>query len=109
MKEAEPHKTMFDFEQYLQAQFGAPKQETTEFAQTKVTQFKFTPTMSSVHVDFAKPKQTPAVQQQSSAISDLLNLKTTNFLNRKEAQQRAGLQVQEKTQSKITMQNSAFG
>ena len=64
MEEAEPHKTMFDFEQYLQAQFGAPKQETiaSDFTQTKGTQFKFTPTMSSVHVEFAKPKETSTVQ-----------------------------------------------
>ena len=41
--------------------------------------------MSSVDVKFEKPKETPSIQQQSLAVSDLLNLKPTNFLNRKEA------------------------
>jgi hypothetical protein len=45
----------------------------------------------------------------STPASDLLNLKSTSFLNRKEAAARAGIVTAEKSSHKVTINSSVFG
>lgn len=89
--------TMFDFENYVKQEFSlkaeAPSQQV--FNSQHTAGYKFTPSMSQVsrHKTPEKPKAEP--QKVEPAASDLLNLKASQFLNRKEAQARAGITVEE--------------